>query len=115
MLLQGLEISDEIERDAELRALVDQANDVLGDALGPTAHRVTAHWAVVSNGQREPILELQLADDEGSIRTRLSVDELSDKSSLWWHLYRLWGTQLRQETRRQLERLHLVVQELADE
>lgn len=113
--LKKLVVSDKIRGDEQLVRKVMHATDLLTEELGPSAGIVEADWRIRSDDQRRRVIELNVSDFTGSASARFSEDELADEDRrLPWRLSRLWGDLLQDRSRRQLEKLHHMVDQLED-
>jgi hypothetical protein len=91
------------------RSLADAAkaaNDVLADAIGPPALRVTADWDLRTDASDRPVIQLQLHDAFGvSPVADFSFEELNRPQSVRRRFYRLWGDLLEDAGKRKLQAL----------
>jgi len=113
--LKKLIVSDDIRADEQLLGKVNHATDLLIQELGPSAGMVEATWHIDPDNRQRRVIELDFRDVTGHAHTRFSEDELAGEDRrLSWRLSRLWGDLLQDRSRRQLEKLHQMVNQLED-
>ncbi len=87
------------------------ANEILEDELGPSAGPVAADWSLDQDERGRPVLTLRLTDVNDSATGRFSPEELANPSHLGIRLVRLWGDLLQERLRKQVQKLHQLLQQ----
>ncbi len=114
--LHELRVSDDIRQNSELLDLVNGANRVLLDVLGPSAQIARAEWSLeYHNGDPGlPVIVIRLSDPWGSSVARFTERDLSQPNYVWNRLYRLWGDVLSNTYDRNMEAFREVVSRLSE-
>src|SRR5438309_1732143 len=107
-------IDKKIENDTDLALAIQGASSILEGILGRSKDVVTAEWHLGRDGRNRPFVELLLSDFSGSVAARFSSDELRKKEHLEKRLNWLWGDLLQIRSRKQVQKLREMVQQLEE-
>lgn len=106
-------IDPEIEKNSEWANDVKQATQWLEKELGGSSHGMTAEWRLIRHNDKYPGFLLKVADVYGGYaEAKFEPVELKRASHMKDRLHWLWGEVLRDYSRKQLQRVKEVVQQL---
>src|SRR5437016_3954850 len=77
-----------INNDKNLADLVQGANAILRDIIGPVGPPVVARWSRRADPQNRPILRLELSESGQTLRVKFAPEELKNPCE---RLHKAWG------------------------
>ena len=114
--MKEVEIDDAIRQDASLLSAVEKATPLLDEAIGRSADSVSAHWEMFAADQQISTVRLEITDgiDSAMVQFPRTILIRLTRSALELRLIHLWGDLLEVRSRKQVQKLNLIVQGLED-
>jgi hypothetical protein len=97
--------TDRIKKTDEAYDRLQEATDLLEEAIGPSAGSANGEWDQIKNDKGHPLYTLRISDWTDTATASFTPDELQAKTHMRVRLCRLWGNLLQTRNHRELQQL----------